>query len=73
MTKLVIVFTLRLLDVIHNEKKLYLVFEYLNHDLKKYLDSQVPSTGITMPLVKVCIIKYYQNMFFQVIALQRHP
>ena len=27
-----------LLDLIHGEKKLYLVFEYLNHDLKKYLN-----------------------------------
>ncbi|KFO88872.1 Cyclin-dependent kinase 3, partial [Buceros rhinoceros silvestris] len=29
----------RLLDVIHGQKKLYLVFEYLNQDLKKYMDS----------------------------------
>ena len=27
-----------LIDLIHGEKKLYLVFEYLNYDLKKYLD-----------------------------------
>jgi serine/threonine protein kinase len=27
-----------LLDLIHGEKKLYLVFEYMDHDLKKYLD-----------------------------------
>ena len=27
-----------LLDLIHGEKKLYLVFEFLNHDLKKYLN-----------------------------------
>eukprot|EP00967_Tisochrysis_lutea_P029708 scaffold34763_cov36-Tisochrysis_lutea.AAC.4 len=29
----------RLHDVIHTEKKLTLVFEYLDQDLKKYLDS----------------------------------
>ena len=27
-----------LIDLIHGEKKLYLVFEFLNHDLKKYLN-----------------------------------
>lgn len=29
----------KLYDVIHTEKKLTLVFEYLDSDLKKYLDS----------------------------------
>lgn len=29
----------RLLDVVHAGKKLYLVFEFLMQDLKKYLDS----------------------------------
>jgi cyclin-dependent kinase len=29
----------RLWDVVHTEKKLTLVFEYMEHDLKKYLDS----------------------------------
>ena len=32
---------LRLHDVIHTEKKLTLVFEYLDQDLKKFLDSEV--------------------------------
>ncbi|XP_033105761.1 cyclin-dependent kinase 2-like [Anneissia japonica] len=41
----------RLLDVIHNEKKLYLVFEFLNQDLKKYMDSAPPS-GLPLSLVK---------------------
>ncbi|XP_010152093.1 PREDICTED: cyclin-dependent kinase 3-like, partial [Eurypyga helias] len=30
----------RLLDVIHSQKNLYLVFEYLNQDLKKYMESR---------------------------------
>ena len=30
-----------LLDLIHGEKKLYLVFEFLDHDLKKYLNLNV--------------------------------
>lgn len=42
----------RLLDVIHSDKKLFLVFEYLNQDLKKYMDTAPPS-GISLPLVKV--------------------
>lgn len=29
----------RLLDVVHSGRKLYLVFEYLVQDLKKFLDS----------------------------------
>nr|KAG5698158.1 hypothetical protein BaRGS_001753 [Batillaria attramentaria] len=41
----------RLLDVLHFEKKLYLVFEYLNRDLKKYMDTAPPS-GIPPPLIK---------------------
>ncbi|XP_072117678.1 cyclin-dependent kinase 2-like isoform X5 [Mobula birostris] len=41
----------RLLDVIHSEKKLYLVFEFLNKDLKKYMDS-APPTGLSLQLVK---------------------
>ncbi|KAJ4432163.1 Cyclin-dependent kinase 2, partial [Periplaneta americana] len=35
----------RLLDVVHSNKKLYLVFEFLMQDLKKYLDS----IKITLP------------------------
>ena len=42
----------RLLDVVHGDKKLFLVFEYLDRDLKKYMDS-VPAGGILLSLVKV--------------------
>ena len=42
----------RLLDVVHSEKKLYLVFEYLHQDLKKYMDN-CPPTGLGAPLIKV--------------------
>ena len=41
----------RLLDVVHSEMKLYLVFEYLDQDLKKYMDTS--PTGLKLPLVKV--------------------
>ena len=29
---------MQLLDVVHADDKLYMVFEYLNHDLKKHMD-----------------------------------
>ena len=31
-------YIVNLVDLIHGDKKLYLVFEYMDHDLKKYLD-----------------------------------
>lgn len=40
----------RLLDVVHSNQKLYLVFEFLEQDLKKYLDSV---SGLPLKLVKV--------------------
>ena len=64
----------RLLDVIHSEKKLFLVFEYLNQDLKKYMDTAPPS-GISFPLVKVsCVVsswKYYCDTIAMVVILLR--
>ncbi|XP_030900722.2 cyclin-dependent kinase 3 isoform X3 [Melopsittacus undulatus] len=47
----------RLLDVIHSQKKLYLVFEYLNQDLKKYMDSS-QTRGLPLSLVKVVTLWY---------------
>nr|BAH97197.1 cyclin-dependent kinase 2 [Patiria pectinifera] len=40
----------RLQDVVHNDKKLYLVFEFLDQDLKKFMDSS--TLGLPMPLIK---------------------
>ena len=40
-----------------------MVFEYLNQDLKKYMDT-VPAEGIEISLVKV-IIFYYLYQTFQ--------
>ena len=39
------------MDVIYSEKKLYLVFEYLSQDLKKFMDGQ--SKGLPVSLAKV--------------------
>ncbi|XP_065053397.1 cyclin-dependent kinase 2-like [Rhopilema esculentum] len=41
----------RLLDVIYSDKKLYLVFEYLSQDLKKYMDT-APAGSLEPKLVK---------------------
>mmetsp|Transcript_365 Transcript_365/g.609 ORF Transcript_365/g.609 Transcript_365/m.609 type:complete len:311 (-) Transcript_365:40-972(-) len=40
----------RLYDVVHTERKLTLVFEFLDQDLKKYLD--VCDTGLELPILK---------------------
>ena len=40
----------RLVDLIHGEKKLYLVFEFMEHDLKKFLD--LNNGPLSPPLVK---------------------
>lgn len=47
-------FSCRLLDVIHTENKLYLVFEFLHQDLKKFMDASA-LTGIPLPLIKVIL------------------
>ena len=41
----------RLLDIIHSDTKLYLIFEFLDLDLKKYMDSTAP-VGLSAGLVK---------------------
>ena len=42
---------IQLLDVVQGDGNLYLVFEFLQQDLKKLLDSV--KTGLSAPLVKV--------------------
>ena len=37
-------------DVVHSENKLHLVFEFLDQDLKKYLD--VCDSGLDIPILK---------------------
>uniref|UniRef100_A0A4W3JAN5 cyclin-dependent kinase n=1 Tax=Callorhinchus milii TaxID=7868 RepID=A0A4W3JAN5_CALMI len=53
----------KLLDVIHTENKLYLVFEFLHQDLKKFMD--VSSVGgIPLPLVKSYLYQLLQGLAF---------
>ena len=42
-------------EVIHNGKELYLVFEFMNMDLKKYFDSIPRDSSMDPMLVKVCM------------------
>ncbi|NXI28178.1 CDK2 kinase, partial [Sterrhoptilus dennistouni] len=53
----------RLLDVIHTENKLYLVFEFLHQDLKKFMDSSSLS-GIALPLIKSSLFQLLQGLAF---------
>ena len=43
-----------LYEVLHCDRKLYLVFEYLDYDLKKYMDKHM-SNGIPHDVVKVSL------------------
>ncbi|XP_066543556.1 cyclin-dependent kinase 3-like [Amia ocellicauda] len=53
----------KLLDVVHKEKKLYLVFEYLNQDLKKYMDSSQPA-GLPLALIQSYLFQLLQGVAF---------
>lgn len=48
------IFSHRLQDVVHSEKRLYLVFEYLDLDLKKHMDSS-PDFAKDLRLIKVTL------------------
>uniref|UniRef100_A0A8C9P9A6 Cyclin-dependent kinase 2 n=1 Tax=Spermophilus dauricus TaxID=99837 RepID=A0A8C9P9A6_SPEDA len=52
-----------LLDVIHTENKLYLVFEFLHQDLKKFMDASA-LTGIPLPLIKSYLFQLLQGLAF---------
>ena len=48
------------MDVLYNEEKLYLVFEYMSQDLKMYMDSL--KCGLPLNLAKVSLM-FKQNVF----------
>ena len=52
----------RLYDVIHTEKKLTLVFEYLDSDLKKFLDTN--SGDIDVPTIKHLMFQLLKGIAF---------
>ncbi|XP_065917916.1 cyclin-dependent kinase 1-like [Dysidea avara] len=54
----------RLEDVTHEDVKLYLVFEYMEMDLKKYLDSLPPATMVEPMLAKSYLYQILQGIVF---------
>jgi hypothetical protein len=46
----------RLLDIVHSDTKLYLVFEYLDLDLKRYMDKVGDGEGMGPDIVKVSFV-----------------
>ena len=55
-------FLLLLQDVLMQEAKLYLIFEFLTMDLKKYMDTNVPKDGQMDPK----LVKSYTYQLLQV-------
>ncbi|XP_012968751.1 cyclin-dependent kinase 3 isoform X2 [Mesocricetus auratus] len=53
----------KLLDVVHREKKLYLVFEFLTQDLKKHMDS-TPTSELPLHVVKSYLSQLLQGLDF---------
>lgn len=47
----------RLFDIVHNDTKLYLVFEFLDMDLKRYMDKVGDGDGMGPDIVKVSSIQ----------------
>ena len=46
----------RLEDILHQESKLYLVFEFVQYDLKRYIDSLPAGSSMDPMLVKVGVV-----------------
>ncbi|CCE62334.1 hypothetical protein TPHA_0C01780 [Tetrapisispora phaffii CBS 4417] len=53
----------RLYDVIHTENKLTLVFEYMDKDLKNYMDSR--TSGNSTRGLELSLVKYFQWQLFE--------
>lgn len=48
----------RLLDIVHADQKLYLVFEFLDVDLKRYMENGNKSGNpLSLEIVKVCLFE----------------
>ncbi|KXJ14804.1 cyclin-dependent kinase 2 [Exaiptasia diaphana] len=52
-----------LFDVVHSKNSLYMVFEFVNQDLKKYMDS-LPASGMNMALVKSYLYQLLSGIAF---------
>lgn len=63
-------------DLIHGDKKLYLIFEFLDHDLKKFLDlnvNQLPGQLVKVSYIFYVVLPLSNNKCHQVLPLQTHP
>lgn len=54
---------IKLLDVVHREKKLYMVFEFLTQDLKRHMDSS-PTSELPLPVVKSYLAQLLEGVSF---------
>lgn len=54
----------RLHDVIHTEKTLTLVFEYMDQDLKKFMDTQGAGGALNPPLCKLFMFQLLKGIAF---------
>lgn len=52
----------KLKDIVHNEQKLYLIFEYLDYDLKKYLE--INGGPLSPPVVKSFLYQMLDGIAF---------
>jgi cyclin-dependent kinase len=52
----------RLFDILHQDQKLYLVFEFVDMDLKKYMDSVGNAAdGLSPLMVKVPVVAQWMT------------
>jgi cyclin-dependent kinase 2 len=54
----------KLLDIIHTDNKLFLVFEFLNQDLKKYMELYQNRNGMPLNLVKSYLFQMLQGIAY---------
>lgn len=54
----------KLLDIIHADNKLFLVFEFLNQDLKKYMELYNNKNGLPLNLVKSYLFQMLQGIAY---------
>eukprot|EP00960_Hanusia_phi_P041163 754867-Hanusia_phi.AAC.1 len=54
----------QLKDVVHSENKLHLVFEFLEHDLKKHMDGYNANGGMPAQMIKSYVYQMLQGIAF---------
>ncbi|WVQ79056.1 cyclin-dependent kinase 1 [Cryptococcus sp. DSM 104549] len=54
----------RLFDIVHSEAKLYLVFEFLDMDLKKYMDTLGEKDGLNSHMVKKFSYQLIKGLYY---------